>query len=96
MLNFAVGNALSAGYHRMWTHRAFKAAWPLRVWWAALGAGAWEGSIVCAGRWRGRAGPRLTRRSYWARFHRAVRAAAFCGKRTGAAATALTRRYSGR
>ena len=30
----------------MWAHRAFKAAWPLRLWWAVVGAGAWEGSVV--------------------------------------------------
>ena len=38
------GLSITAGYHRMWSHRAFKGAWPLRLVFALCGAGALEGS----------------------------------------------------
>jgi len=33
------------GYHRLWSHRSFQAAWPLRLLLAALGTIAFQGSI---------------------------------------------------
>jgi stearoyl-CoA desaturase (delta-9 desaturase) len=35
---------ITAGYHRLWAHRAFSASWPLKVYLAAVGAAAVEGS----------------------------------------------------
>lgn len=34
-----------AGYHRLWAHSCYKATFPLRLYLAAVGAGAVEGSI---------------------------------------------------
>lgn len=39
------GLGITAGYHRMWAHRAYKATWPLRVFLMFGGSGAAEGSI---------------------------------------------------
>ncbi|RAH50674.1 acyl-CoA desaturase [Aspergillus brunneoviolaceus CBS 621.78] len=37
---FMTGLSITAGYHRLWTHQAYKACLPLRIVLAALGAGA--------------------------------------------------------
>ncbi|KAL1864224.1 stearoyl-CoA 9-desaturase [Diaporthe australafricana] len=42
---FNTGLGITAGYHRLWAHRSYKASLPLRVYLAAVGAGAVEGSI---------------------------------------------------
>ncbi|KAI2610270.1 delta-9 fatty acid desaturase [Hypoxylon fragiforme] len=42
---FNTGLGITAGYHRLWAHSSFKAALPLKVYLAAVGAGAVEGSI---------------------------------------------------
>ncbi|KAJ8496691.1 hypothetical protein ONZ51_g948 [Trametes cubensis] len=36
---------ITVGYHRMYSHRAFRAAWPIRLALALLGASAFQGSI---------------------------------------------------
>ncbi|KAJ3363973.1 hypothetical protein GGF32_003071 [Allomyces javanicus] len=36
---------VTAGYHRLWAHRAYSAAWPYRLWMALAGAGSIQGSI---------------------------------------------------
>lgn len=42
---FATGLGITAGYHRLWSHRAYKAAWPVEWALMLLGSGAVEGSI---------------------------------------------------
>ncbi|KAH8651108.1 acyl-CoA desaturase 1 [Xylariales sp. PMI_506] len=42
---FNTGLGVTAGYHRLWSHTSYKATLPLRVYLAAMGAGAVEGSI---------------------------------------------------
>ncbi|BFZ53822.1 stearoyl-CoA 9-desaturase [Savitreella phatthalungensis] len=42
---FCTGLGITAGYHRYWAHRSFTASAPLRVFLAAVGGGAVEGSI---------------------------------------------------
>jgi stearoyl-CoA desaturase (delta-9 desaturase) len=39
------GMGITAGYHRLWSHRAYSARLPLRIFLAAFGGGAVEGSI---------------------------------------------------
>ena len=41
----ASGITITAGYHRLWSHRAFEARWPLRLFFAILGAANVQGSI---------------------------------------------------
>jgi stearoyl-CoA desaturase (delta-9 desaturase) len=41
---FYTGLGITAGYHRLWSHRSYKAKLPLRIFLAAAGAGAVEGS----------------------------------------------------
>ncbi|OIW31777.1 hypothetical protein CONLIGDRAFT_660032 [Coniochaeta ligniaria NRRL 30616] len=41
---FYCGLGITAGYHRLWSHRSYKARLPLRIFLAAAGAGAVEGS----------------------------------------------------
>lgn len=41
---FNTGLGITAGYHRLWAHRCYKACLPLRIYLAAVGAGAMEGS----------------------------------------------------
>ncbi|KAK7757690.1 stearoyl-CoA 9-desaturase [Diatrype stigma] len=41
---FNAGLGITAGYHRLWAHSCYKATLPLRIWLAAMGAGAVEGS----------------------------------------------------
>jgi stearoyl-CoA desaturase (delta-9 desaturase) len=43
---FAIGTAITAGYHRLFSHRAYKAAWPVRFLWLCLGAAAFENSAL--------------------------------------------------
>ncbi|KKY15572.1 putative stearic acid desaturase [Diplodia seriata] len=42
---FFTGLSITAGYHRLWSHTSYTATLPLRVFLAAFGAGAIEGSI---------------------------------------------------
>ena len=42
---FATGLGITAGYHRLWAHTSYSATWPLRVFLAAVGGGAVEGSV---------------------------------------------------
>lgn len=44
------GLGITAGYHRLWSHRAYKAAWGVRFLLMIFGSGALQGSI----RWWGR------------------------------------------
>ncbi|SCU99637.1 LANO_0F02872g1_1 [Lachancea nothofagi CBS 11611] len=39
------GVSITAGYHRLWAHRAYSAHWPLRLFFAVFGAASVEGSI---------------------------------------------------
>ncbi|PWY88374.1 putative acyl-CoA desaturase [Aspergillus heteromorphus CBS 117.55] len=43
---FITGIAITAGYHRLWAHRAYSASMPVRIMLAAFGAGAVEGTIL--------------------------------------------------
>ncbi|KAJ5654132.1 Acyl-CoA desaturase [Penicillium lividum] len=38
--------AITAGYHRLWSHRSYTACTPLRLFLAIIGAGAGQGSII--------------------------------------------------
>jgi len=51
MYYFATGLGITAGYHRLWSHRSYTASFPVRFGLALLGAGALQGSI----RWWSRA-----------------------------------------
>jgi stearoyl-CoA desaturase (delta-9 desaturase) len=42
---FWTGLGITAGYHRLWAHKSYNAGLALRIWLAAVGAGAAEGSI---------------------------------------------------
>ncbi|KAI4603160.1 stearoyl-CoA 9-desaturase [Pestalotiopsis sp. 9143b] len=42
---FNTGLGITAGYHRLWAHTSYKASTPLKIYLAAVGAGAVEGSI---------------------------------------------------
>ncbi|KAL4948384.1 hypothetical protein BDW69DRAFT_94099 [Aspergillus filifer] len=42
---FNAGLGITAGYHRYWAHRCYKASFPLQIYLAAVGAGAGQGSI---------------------------------------------------
>ncbi|RAL08457.1 acyl-CoA desaturase [Aspergillus homomorphus CBS 101889] len=41
---FFTGLGITAGYHRLWSHCSYSASLPLRIWLAAAGGGAVEGS----------------------------------------------------
>ncbi|RAH39688.1 acyl-CoA desaturase [Aspergillus brunneoviolaceus CBS 621.78] len=41
---FFTGLGITAGYHRLWSHSSYSATLPLRIWLAAAGGGAVEGS----------------------------------------------------
>ncbi len=43
---FACGFSISLGYHRLFSHLTFKAAWPIRLLTLVLGAGAFENSAL--------------------------------------------------
>lgn len=40
------GLAVTAGYHRLFSHRAYKAAWPVRLFFLLFGSAAFEGSVM--------------------------------------------------
>jgi stearoyl-CoA desaturase (delta-9 desaturase) len=40
------GLAITGGYHRLWSHKAYRAHWSLRLWFALWGAGALQNSIL--------------------------------------------------
>lgn len=40
------GLAITGGYHRLWAHRAYRAHWALRLWYALWGAGALQNSVL--------------------------------------------------
>ncbi len=42
----ANGFSITAGYHRLWSHRAYKATWPARLFFAVFGAMALQNSIL--------------------------------------------------
>jgi len=42
---FNTGIGITAGYHRLWAHTSYSASLPLKIYLAAVGAGAVEGSI---------------------------------------------------
>ncbi|KAI0478796.1 delta-9 acyl-CoA desaturase [Xylariaceae sp. FL0804] len=42
---FNAGLGITAGYHRLWAHTSYKASTPLKIYLAAMGAAAVEGSI---------------------------------------------------
>jgi len=42
---FATGLGITAGYHRLWAHTSYSASLPLKIFLAAVGGGAVEGSI---------------------------------------------------
>jgi stearoyl-CoA desaturase (delta-9 desaturase) len=43
------GMAITGGYHRLWSHRAYEGHWALRLWFALWGAGALQNSILVWG-----------------------------------------------
>jgi len=43
---YASGLSITAGYHRLWSHRAYKAHWSVRVFFMLFGAQALQNSIV--------------------------------------------------
>lgn len=40
------GMSITAGYHRLWSHRTYKAAWPVRLCYAVIGALALQNSVL--------------------------------------------------
>ena len=42
----AGGLSITAGYHRLFAHRAYKAAWPVRLFFVLFGAATFEGSVL--------------------------------------------------
>ena len=42
----AVGTSVTAGYHRLYSHRTYQAAWPVRLFFLVFGAGAIENSVL--------------------------------------------------
>ena len=42
----ATGFSITVGYHRLFSHRAYKAVWPVRLFLALFGAAAFQGSIL--------------------------------------------------
>lgn len=43
---FAIGTAISAGYHRLFSHKAFVATWPVRLFLLLFGAASFENSAL--------------------------------------------------
>ena len=43
---FACGLSITVGYHRLFSHRSHEASWPLRLFYALFGAGAFENSAL--------------------------------------------------
>lgn len=46
LLTAAMGLSITAGYHRLFAHKSYQAAWPVRLFFALFGAGAFEGSVL--------------------------------------------------
>lgn len=42
----ATGMAITAGYHRLFSHRAYKTVWPIRLLYLLFGAACFEGSVL--------------------------------------------------
>ena len=42
----ACGLSITVGYHRLFSHRSHEASWPLRLFYALFGAGAFENSVL--------------------------------------------------
>jgi len=42
----AVGVSVTAGYHRLFTHKTYQAAWPVRLFYLVFGAAAFENSVL--------------------------------------------------
>ena len=42
----ATGISITAGYHRLWAHNAYKAHWALRLFYALFGAAAVQNSVL--------------------------------------------------
>lgn len=42
----AVGMSITAGYHRLFAHKTYQAAWPVRLFYLVFGAGALENSVL--------------------------------------------------
>lgn len=42
----ATGLSITAGYHRLFSHKTYQAAWPVRVFFLLFGAAAFEGSVL--------------------------------------------------
>ncbi|MEY3007893.1 MAG: hypothetical protein RI942_2235 [Pseudomonadota bacterium] len=40
------GLSITGGYHRLWAHKAYKAHWSVRLWFALWGAGALQNSVL--------------------------------------------------
>jgi stearoyl-CoA desaturase (delta-9 desaturase) len=40
------GLCITAGYHRLFSHRSYRAAWPVRLFYLLFGAAAFEGSVL--------------------------------------------------
>lgn len=38
--------AISGGYHRLFSHRSYKASWPVRLFHLSFGAAAWQASVM--------------------------------------------------
>jgi stearoyl-CoA desaturase (delta-9 desaturase) len=45
-MTFVIGTAISGGYHRLFSHRAYKASWPVRFLFLCFGAAAFENSAL--------------------------------------------------
>ena len=45
-MTFAIGTAISGGYHRLFSHRAYQATWPVQFLFRCLGAAAFENSAL--------------------------------------------------
>jgi stearoyl-CoA desaturase (delta-9 desaturase) len=45
-MTFTIGTAITAGYHRLFSHRAYKASWPVRFLFLCFGAAAFENSAL--------------------------------------------------
>jgi stearoyl-CoA desaturase (Delta-9 desaturase) len=46
VLWLAVGLSVTGGYHRLFAHRTYQAAWPVRLFYLLFGAGALENSVI--------------------------------------------------
>jgi stearoyl-CoA desaturase (delta-9 desaturase) len=46
VLWWATGLGITAGYHRLFSHKSYKATWPVRLAYAILGGAAWQNSAI--------------------------------------------------